>query len=142
MKRILILCSFVFLLSICHSIFASPQTNRSPDNPGGIFQLVNERNGRVSCWGVVIQLGNMTFKKNIMRDQIEISEGKHGHDLRDIMTWKVAQTGKRLKIEFKAGMGDFGSGNRVEVRIDRSAFKEPMESGNKRFIWSIDTDTL
>ena len=42
-------------------------------------------------------------------------------------------SGVRFYIEFKSGVGDFGSGNGVGVRIDRSAFVEPISSPNNRF---------
>lgn len=58
------------------------------------------------------------------------------------MSWRVGRGGKRLVIKFKSGMGDFGSGNSVEVQIDRSAFARGVESPNSRFEWSINTDVL
>jgi hypothetical protein len=134
---LLILLSLTIL-----SASGMPQSNRVPSSPAGITQLVENRGGRVSCWGVVIQLGNSRFRQTIIPDQIVIREAKHDHDLRDIMTWHVEQNGKRLVIKFKPGMGDFGSGNRVEVQIDRSAFVRLTESSNDRFDWSIDTDVL
>jgi hypothetical protein len=134
---LLILLSLTIL-----SASGMPQSNRVPRSPAGITQLVGNRGGRVSCWGVVIQLGNLRFRQTIHPDQIVIHEAKHDHDLRDIMNWHVEQNGKRLVIKFKPGMGDFGSGNRVEVQIDRSAFVGLTESSNDRFDWSMDTDVL
>jgi hypothetical protein len=96
----------------------------------------------VSCWGVVINLGNSRFRKNIGRQQIEIREAKHSHDVTGTMSWRVEQRGKRIIIKFKPGMGDFGTGNRVEIRIKTSAFVEPVGSGNDYFQWVIDTDVL
>ncbi len=119
-----------------------PQSNRIPSAPAGITQLVENRGGRVSCWGVVIQLGNSRFRQTINPDQIVIREAKHDYDLRDIMAWHVEQNGKRLVIKFKPGMGDFGSGNAVEVRVERSAFTGRVPSGNNHFRWLIDTDVL
>jgi len=58
------------------------------------------------------------------------------------MKWSVDRTGKKLVIKFKPGMGDFGTGNTVEVQIDRSAFLLPMPSPDNRFDWSIGTDPL
>jgi hypothetical protein len=106
----------------------------------GIYQLIEVRNGRKSCWGVVIQLGELRFKKRITADQLTIREAKHGHDLRGIMLWRVSRGGKQLIIKFKKGAGDFGSGNAVEVRVDRAAFDSPVPSPNTRFEWSIPTD--
>jgi len=116
--------------------------NRLPPMPAGINQLVEKRGGRVSCWGVVIRLGNSRFSDVIRPEQILIREAKHGHDLRNVMSWRVGQNGKRLVIRFKPGMGDFGSGNRVEVLIDRSALSGGVESQNGRLEWSIETDVL
>jgi hypothetical protein len=116
--------------------------NRIPPTPAGIAQLVENRGGRVSCWGVVIRPGNSRFNDAISPEQIIIREAKHGHDLRDIMSWRVGQNGKRLVVKFKPGMGDFGSGNSVEVLVDRSAFSGGVNSQNIRFEWSINTDIL
>jgi hypothetical protein len=90
----------------------------------------------------VIRLGNSRFNGVIVPEQIVIREAKHGHDLREVMSWRVEQNGKRLVIKFKPGMGDFGSGNSVEVLVDRSAFSGGVNSQNERFEWSINTDIL
>jgi hypothetical protein len=130
---------YLALASFSASVVA--QSSRVPQAPTGIIQLIEERDGRVSCWGVVIQLGNSRFRHVIRPEQIVIREAKHGHDLRGIMSWRVEQRGKKLVIKFKPGMGDFGSGNSVEVKVDRSGFAE-VESSNERFEWSINTDVL
>ncbi len=116
--------------------------SRVPHPPAGISQLIENRGGRVSCRGVVIRLGNLRLREVIRPDQIVIREAKHGHDLRGVMSWRVGRNGKRLVIKFKPGAGDFGSGNSVEVWIDRSALKGDVESPNNRFEWSINTDIL
>jgi hypothetical protein len=135
--------TLIILLSLTIlSASGMPQSNRVPQSPAGITQLVENHGGHVSCWGVIIQLGNLRFRETINPDQIVIREAKHGHDLRDIMAWRVEQNGKRLVIKFKSGMGDFGSGNRVEVEVDRSVFDGQIESSNNRFEWSMDTDVL
>jgi hypothetical protein len=57
------------------------------------------------------------------------------------MKWSVDRSGKQLVIKFKPGMGDFGTGNTVQVQIDRSAFvAAPLQSPNSRVDWSINTD--
>lgn len=119
-----------------------PQTGRAPRNLAGISQLVENRRGRISCWGVIIQLGNLRFRETISPNQIMIREAKHGRDIREMMIWSVDRNGRRLVIRFKPGMGDFGSGNAVEVQIERSAFMMVGSSGNNHFRWSIDTDVL
>ena len=137
--------SLTILISLSLTVLSAsgvPQSNRAPQTPAGISQLVENRSGHTSCWGVVIQLGSLRFKRSIAAHQIKISEAKHGSDLREIMTWQVDQNGRRLVIRFKPGMGDFGSGNRVEVKIGRSAFVTPIPSGNSYFTWVIDTDVL
>ena len=118
------------------------QTSRVPLNTASISQLVENREGRISCWGIIIQLGNLRFRNRISPNQIMIREAKHGHDLRRIMEWHVDRNGRRLTIRFKPGMGDFGSGNAVEVEIQRSAFTDQVSSGNNHFRWSINTDVL
>ena len=120
----------------------APRSQRPSSSSAGIYQLIEARAGHVSCWGVVIQLGNSRFRRTLTPDQIMVREGKHGHDLRDIMTWRVEMNGRRLVIRFKPGSGDFGSGNTVEVRINRAAFRQPLRSPNDHFIWAIGTDVL
>ena len=132
----------IFISLTAASALGIPQSQRMPRSPAGITQVVEDRAGRVSCWGVVIQLGNLRFRETVNPDQLVIREAKHGHDLRGSMTWRVEQGGRRLVIKFKPGMGDFGSGNRVEVQIDRSALVGRIESANNRFVWIIDTDVL
>ncbi len=119
-----------------------PRPSRVSHSPAGIYQLIENRGGRVSCWGVVIRLGNSRFRDDIRPDQIVLREAKHGHDLRGVMSWRVRQNGRRLVIKFKPGMGDFGSGNSVEVLIDRSALIGVVESRNDQLQWSINTDVL
>jgi hypothetical protein len=116
------------------------RSGRIPPTPASIARLVENRGGRVSCWGVVIRLGNSRFRGVIRPEQVVIREAKHGHDLRDIMSWRVGQHGKRLVIKFKPGMGDFGSGNRVEVQVDRSALMRVAESRSHPLAWSMNTD--
>jgi hypothetical protein len=135
------------VLLICIAVALSPalgvsKSRRVPQAPAGINQLLESRGGRASCRGVVIRLGSSRFREIIRPEQIVIREAKHGHDLREVMSWRVGQNGKRLVIKFKPGMGDFGSGNSVEVQVDRSAFAGDIESPNNRFEWSINTDVL
>ena len=142
-KRMLQLFLALALLVTIPNLTPSLQRQaRLAKTSAGISQLVENRAGHSSCWGVIIHLGSSRFKKKISPEQIEIIEGKHGHDLKDTMIWSVQQAGKRLTIKFKLGMGEFGSGNRVEVRIRRSALVEPISSGNDYFEWVIDTDVL
>jgi len=138
---------FSLPLLICLGMTSDPAPNlprrsRVPQEPAGISQLVEKRGGRVSCRGVVIRLGNSRFRRVIRPEQIVIREAKGGRDLREVMTWRVGQNGKRLVVQFKPGMGDFGSGNGVEVQIARSALAGNVESPNGRFEWSISTDVL
>jgi len=58
------------------------------------------------------------------------------------MVWSVGKKGKRLTIRFKENSGDFGTGNVVQIDIDRSAFLGPIESGNLKFAWAITTDPM
>lgn len=133
------------LLLLCLGLALAPapaisQRRRVPQSPAGISRLVENRGGRVSCRGVVIRLGNTRFRGVVRPEQIVIREGKHGRDLRGLMEWRVGQGGRRLVIRFKPGSGDFGSGNRVEVEVDRSAFAGGIAPPNERFAWSISTD--
>jgi hypothetical protein len=136
----LISLSLLCLGVACAPTLSSSWPNRVPHSPAGIYRLAENRGGRVSCWGVVIRLGDSRFRGGIRPDQVVIREAKHGHDLRGLMSWRVGQHGKQLVIKFKPGMGDFGSGNRVEVLIERSALSCRVESQKGRLEWSIDTD--
>jgi hypothetical protein len=136
----LISLSFLCLRVVCAPTLSLSRPNRVPHSPAGIYRLVENRGGRVSCWGVVIRLSDSRFRGVIRPDQIVIREAKHGHDLRGVMSWRVGRGEKQLVIKFKPGMGDFGSGNRVEVLIERSALSGRVESQKGRLEWSIDTD--
>lgn len=116
----------------------APTASQSPGASARIFQL----NARNECRGVVIRLCKTRLKKEITTAQIKITEAKHGHDLRDIMDWRVNRDGKQIVIRFKPGKGGFGSGNSVEIEIDRSAFARLAGSGNVRFRWVIETDVM
>jgi hypothetical protein len=105
--------------------------------PAGIFQFVENRNGRVSVWGIDIQLHRLSFNPQIMPNQIKIIDHKYNRDLKDIMTWSVAKDKKSLHIRFRPGMGDFGSGNAVTVYVDSSAIVGQKEQS---FEWTIPTD--
>ena len=127
------------LLALPAIISASAQTtSQSPETPAGIFQLI----ARNECRGVIIRLSKTRLKKEITAAQIKITESKHGHDLREIMDWRVNRDGKQIVIRFKPGKGGFGSGNSVEIEIDRSAFARLAGSGNVTFRWIIETDVM
>jgi hypothetical protein len=108
----------------------------------GIYQLVGVRQGRKSCWGVFIRLREMRFRRNIRSEHIRITEAKHGHELKELMRWRVSPDARLLLIEFKPGKGDFGSGNEVTVEIDRAAFAFAGDSSDRIFRWSIATDLI
>ena len=130
--------SAVFLAIPAIILAPAPTASQSPVASAGIFQLTagNE------CRGVVIRLRKTRLKKEITPSQIKITEAKHGHDLREIMDWRVNRDGKQIVIRFKPGKGGFGSGNSVEIEIDRSAFDRLAGSGNLRFRWVIGTDVM
>ena len=107
--------------------------------PPGICQFVETRAGRLSVWGVDVQLERLSFQPEISDDQIVIREGKYGRDLRGIMEWSVSDDRKRLRIRFRPGMGGFGSGNGVTVHVDKSAIVKYC-GPNNRLEWEIQTD--
>jgi len=137
------LISFLVVVPISLSpVSGLPPINRVHRNSAGISQLVENREGRISCWGVIVQLANVRFRDTINPNQIIVREAKHGRDIREMMTWSVDRNGRRLVLRFKPGMGDFGSGNNVEIQIERSGFRKMGSSGNNHFRWSIDTNVL
>ena len=137
------LMAFVLAFGVAQQTSAArPLKGRLDYWPAGIFQIIEKRAGRSSCWGMVIQLRGMRFRRFVATDQIRIIEGKYGRDLSALMSLRVTPDRKRLIIRFKPGQGDFGTGNVVEVEIERSAFVEPIRSVNQKFSWSINTDIL
>ena len=106
----------------------------------GVYQLVHERAGRRSCWGVVIRLNYPALRSTIQPSQIEVHDAKHDSDLRGLMEWRVDETGRRLTVQFKDGKGDFGSGNSVRVCLARSAFREGREPSGGHECWQLATD--
>lgn len=105
----------------------------------GICQLIETRGGRTSCWGVIVTFDRLTLKDSVAEDRISITDAKYDRNLKPIMTWSVSDKGKRLTIEFKPGMGDFGTGNAVTVRIDGTAFRSnPIQT----YVFAISTDRL
>jgi len=129
MKKIVVLLSVV-LLAGCAT---------APARPAGISQFVETRDGRLSVWGFDIQLERLSFQPEIASDHIAIQDGKRGRDLRSIMEWSVSEDRKCLRIRFKPGMGDFGTGNGVTVHLDRSAILG-YSGVNNRFEWQVLTD--
>ena len=105
----------------------------------GISQVVEIRDGRKSVWGIDVRLGRLSFQDEVRRDQIKVIDGKHGRDVADIMAWHVSADRKLLRIMFKPGCGDFGSGNGATVHVDATAIKGDT-GGNNRLEWSIGTD--
>ena len=87
--------------------------------------LTEIRGGKKSCWGIVIDFDHAQFKNRISADQIKVFEAKHGTNLINLMTWRVSRDGKRLTIKFKPGTGDFGTGNRAEITLYKTAFAVP-----------------
>ena len=127
--RTFFLIAFLLLSGIS---IAKPKPNHAV-----IHQIVETRKGHRSCWGVVIYLGKSSFNKSIAADQLSVVEAKHNHELKNMMTWHVDKSNRKLFITLKKGSGDFGSGNRVTVKLKGSAFAEPP---NKTISLSITTD--
>jgi len=102
--------------------------------------LTEIRGGEKSCRGIVIEFDNAQFKARISPQQLKIYEAKHGTSLLKVMTWRVSGDRKRLTIRFKAGTGDFGSGNRAEVTLYREAFIVPPKDFPEYVIFVQETD--
>ena len=129
----------LFILLLAGSIF--PQ---EPDKGSGIIKpqatiqrIIETRQRHKSCWGVLIQLDKLSFNKSIKANELSIIEQKHNRDEKDIMTWRVDKSGKKLTIKFKKGCGDFGTGDIVDVIIKSSAISTPHSEDIKL---SIPTD--
>ena len=131
MKASLLISIFLVLNGI---LFAGPK-----DKLTGIYQLIETRNGKTSCWGIVIQLRRLSLEESIGEKELSITDAKYIREMKGIMTWSVDKSRKRLVIKFKKGMGDFGTGNAVTVKIESSAF---LGEQNELFLASIPTDPL
>jgi hypothetical protein len=110
-----------------------------PPRPAGIHRIVEVRDGTESVQEVEIRLDRLAFRPQIAADQIRIVDAKYGHDLRLIVAWSVSDDRKGLRVRFKPGLGDFGTGNGVTVRVDPSAIDGDRGAGD-RFAWTIQTD--
>jgi hypothetical protein len=102
--------------------------------------LTEIRGGKKSCWGIVIDFDDAQFKKRISPQQLKIFEAKHGTNLLNLMMWRVSPDGKRLTIKFKPGTGDFGTGNRAEINLYKTAFMVPPKDFPHYAIFVWDTD--
>ncbi|MDE3057715.1 MAG: hypothetical protein KGJ59_07150, partial [Bacteroidota bacterium] len=101
--------AFIFVvLAVVASIACFParatKNSKHHNARPGIYQLAQTRNGRTSCWGVIIMFDKMTLKDSVDQDQITVVDAKYGRDLKSIMVWFVSDKGKRFTIEFKPGM--------------------------------------
>ena len=126
----------IFFLIGC-IIFANTLTATPIKTMATIQRIVETREGRKSCWGVLIQLKKLSFKKSIASNELSIIDAKYNRDLKDIMNWSVDKSRKKLTIKFKKGCGDFGSGNSVEVILKSSILAGPHKENIKL---SISTD--
>jgi hypothetical protein len=132
MKAIVIL---LLIVTGCVQIGCTAGQRRA----AGIYQFVEERNGQQSVWGIDIQLANLSFLSEVRPDEIELIEGKYGKDLKSIMVWTVSSDRKCIRFRFQSGCGDFGTGNAVAIKIQKSAIVGYRGPDN-RFEWSIGTD--
>ncbi|HZE71986.1 MAG TPA: hypothetical protein VE135_20945 [Pyrinomonadaceae bacterium] len=103
--------------------------------------LTQIRDGKKSCWGIVINFDDAQFKKRIPSDQLKVFEAKHGHNLINLMTWRVSRDRKKLTIQFKAGTGDFGTGNQAEITLYKTAFTVPPRDFPDYVVFVQRTDT-
>ena len=144
----------------------SQVTIGTPDSPPGVSQLIENRDGRVGCWGIVIQLRELTVRQRLvpvteetvdMRtrrprrvarreylapDEIQVSDVRTGHDLANVLEWSVDPSRKKILIQRKPGMGDFIRGSGIHVKIARSAFETPPLSPEPFLEWTLMTDNF
>ena len=102
--------------------------------------LTEIRGGKKSCWGITLDFDDAQFKKRISPQQLKIFEAKHGTNLTNLMTWRVSRDGKRLTIKFKPGAGDFGTGNRAEITVHKTAFIVPPKDFSDYAVFVVETD--
>src|ERR1035437_5664867 len=87
----------------------------------GIRQIIETRGSQHSVWGVTIVLQECVCSRSLNDGDIQIVEEKHGHDITNMMSWSLSEDRRQLRLQFKRGMGDFGTGNSVTVRVKRTA---------------------
>ena len=102
--------------------------------------LTEIRGGKKSCWGIVIEFDDAQFKPRISSRQLKIFEAKHGSSLLRLMTWQVSAGGRRLTIKFRPGTGDFGTGNRAEITLYKTAFIVPPKDFPDYSVFVQETD--
>ena len=102
--------------------------------------LIEIRDGKKSCWGIVIDFDDAHLRKTISPQQLRISEAKHGTNLIKLMTWDVSHDGKRLTIKFKPGTGDFGAGNRAKITLYKTSFIVPPKNFPNHAVFVQGTD--
>lgn len=119
--------------------FGSVIPGNSNAHKAGIYQLTKFINGRHACYGVIIQLDKLSFKKTIAKDELSIIEAKYSRELKDILVRSVDKSQKILVIKIKAESGDFGSGDSINIRIKSAAFESEQ---NEDYVFSISTDPM
>jgi hypothetical protein len=124
-----------------HAATGGTKARKSPESParGGISQVIEFKNGRPSCVGVKIAFSSLRLRDTLEQDQLEVVDAKYARDIKGIMAWKVLDRGRGLLVKFKSGMGDFGTGNSVTLRIAGAAFdSSPLQT----YSFTIPTDPL
>ena len=135
-----------------------------PEPAPGVFQLIENRDGRIACWGLMIQLRSLTVKERLVPvdeemvdvrtgrvrrvarreylspDEIQVQDLRTGRDLAGSLVWTVEPSRKRILIRLKSGMGEFIRGSGIRVRIARSAFENPPLSPEPFLEWTLMTD--
>jgi hypothetical protein len=133
---LLVLCAFTG----CKSKLVSPSSPLLAPR-SGIEQVLETRGGEFSVWGMVINVSNRRFGPVVRDDELEIHDDKYpDKDMKPMMTWSVENDGHSLRIVFKPGDGDFGSGNHVFVRIKSAAIVGQVD--DRSYEWEIPTDPL
>ena len=140
MMRYFLLSLFTLLVNL--TIYSQEQLPavklKFPSKPSATIQrIVETREGHKSCWGVLIELNKLSFKKTVKASELSIIEQKHDKDIKNIMIWHVDKSRHKLTIKFKKGCGDFGTGDIVDVTIKSSAI---IGSQNENIKLSISTD--
>ena len=102
--------------------------------------LTEVRDGRKSCWGIVIRFEDARFKRHVRPNELKLFEAKHGANLLELMTWHTSSDRKQLTIKFKTGTGDFGTGNPAEITLFKTAFASPPKDFPKYMVIVQRTD--
>lgn len=133
MKRCFKIIILLSSLTIFYPLYAKQPETR-------IEKLIEVRGGNTSVWGIRMELGKYSIRKNIALSEVRVIEAKHSRDISKLMEIFTNDDRNILIIRFKPGMGDFGSGNSVKITIPKKLIKKTTELPSDGLVFYLGTD--